>query len=343
MGFFTLAKAPRLDKVRPMKRAEILGIRNYFPSEVVTNKDLEKIVETSDEWIVERTGIQERRRSQEHETPGFMGAEAAKALIQDLGREASEIDIIIVATITPDYCFPATACVVQDLIGAHNAWGFDLSGACTGYLYALESGRAFIESGLAQNVLIVAAEKMSSILDYEDRTTCVLFGDGGSATWLSPSQTDSGILASKLHLDGAGLPCLYMPAGGSRKPPTEETVRNRQHFVKQEGRSVYKRAVVDMAEVCVELLEREKVSIDEIKLFVPHQANLRIIESAAKRLGLPMEKVALNIGSYGNTTAATIPTALHEAEVEGKLKKGDLVLLAAFGAGFTWGAHLLRY
>lgn len=324
------------------RRATISGIRDYYPEKVITNKDLERVVETTDEWIRERTGIHERRRSAEHETPGFMGAEASKRLLADLKIDPKSIDAIVVATITPDYTFPASACVIQHSIGATNAFGYDLAAACSGYLYGLETARAFIESGLYSRVLVIAAEKMSAILDYQDRNTCVLFGDGGSASLIELSKDDSGIIDSVMKMDGSGLPCLFMPAGGSLKPPSHATIDAREHYVKQEGKSVFKRAVVDMADVCVEILEKNKLTGADIKLFVPHQANMRIIDAAAERMNLPKEKVAINITKYGNTTAATIPTALYQAQLEGKAKKGDLVLLASFGAGFTWGATLLR-
>lgn len=323
-------------------RAKISGIREYFPPKVVTNADLEKIVSTSNEWIIERTGIHERRMSEQHETPGFMGAEAAKQLLQDLNVDPLSIDLIIAATITNDYVFPATACVIQEKIGAKNAYGFDLAAACSGFLYALETARAFVESGRAKRVLLIAAEKMSSILDYQDRQTCILFGDGGSATLIEAGDEQSHIIDSINRMDGSGIGCLYMPAGGSLKPPTHETIDNREHFVKQEGKTVFKRAVKDMADVCVEILERNHLKGEDVKLFVPHQANIRIIDGAAERMNLPKEKVALNISHYGNTTAATIPTALYQATQKGMVKKGDLVLLASFGAGFTWGSALLR-
>lgn len=325
---------------KPM--VKIAGIENYFPEKVVTNHDLEKIVDTNHEWILERTGISERRMSQKHETPGFMGSVASKNLLQRLQIDPNDIDMILVATITSDYSFPATACLIQDQIGAKRAWGYDLSAACSGYLYGLETARAFIGSGLAKNVLLIAAEKMSSILNYEDRTTCVLFGDAATASLVTASENESGILDSLLKMDGSGLPCLYMPAGGSLEPPSQETVKNKLHYVVQEGRSVYKRAVTDMGEVCVELLKKNNLSADDLKLFVPHQANLRIIESAAERMKLDPKKIALNIQRYGNTTAATIPSALAEHLENGSLEKGDLVLLASFGAGFTWGATLIR-
>jgi len=323
-------------------RAKIAGIESYFPEKRLTNQDLEKSVETNDAWIVERTGIRERRISNEQETPGWMGAKAAEKLLGKLNVQAADIDLILVATVTADYHFPATASVIQRELGATRAWGFDLSAACSGYIYGLETARVFVESGLYKNVLLIAAEKMSAIVDYEDRSTCILFGDAGTATLLSPSTDESGILDSELRLDGSGLELLYMPAGGSKLPTSLETVRAKKHFVVQDGRSVYKRAVVDMAEISAEILTKNSLSSKDIRWFVPHQANLRILESAAKRLELPMERVALNIERYGNTTSATIPSALQEKIESGEAKEGDLILLASFGAGFTWGATLLR-
>ncbi|PIR22852.1 MAG: 3-oxoacyl-ACP synthase [Deltaproteobacteria bacterium CG11_big_fil_rev_8_21_14_0_20_45_16] len=327
------------------QRAQIKAIRNYFPQKKLTNKQLEKMVDTTDSWIRERTGIRERRLAETHETPSFMGAEAAKELLNDLSIDPMSIDCIVVATITGDYSFPASAALIQRIIGAKKAWGFDISAACSGYLYGLETTRAFVESGLYKNILFIAAEKMSSILDYTDRSTCILFGDAGSASFICQADSDenSVIIDSLLKMDGTGVEALYSPVGGSLKPLTEETIKAKEHYAKQDGRTVYKRAVVDMAEISLEVLKRNSLKASDLKLFVPHQANLRIIESAADRLGLPMDKVALNIEMHGNTTAATIPTALRQAELEGKVAKGDLVLLASFGAGFTWGATLLKY
>ncbi len=324
------------------RKACIRLIQDYFPKKVLTNKDMEKMVETSDEWIFDRTGIRERRMSEPHETPAFMGTEAAKKILSDLKIDPKSIDMILVATITGDYLFPATACLIQNALGAVNAVGFDLSAACSGYLFALETARAYILSGLAKRILLIAAEKMSSIVDFKDRQTCILFGDAGSATLVEASTDESGIIDTYLRTDGSGAQCLFMPAGGSAKPPSHETVDAREHFAKQEGKQVFKRAVVDMAEASVEILNRNKLTGSDIALFVPHQANIRIIDAAVERLKLPREKVALNIHKYGNTTAATIPTALLGAQREGKVKKGDLVLLASFGAGYTWGATLLR-
>lgn len=325
------------------RRACIHAIRDYFPSKVVTNKDMEKLVETSDEWIRERTGIHERRLSEPHETPAFMGTAAAQKLLTDRKIDPLSIDLIICATITSDYCFPSSACLIQANLGCKNAWAFDLAAACSGYLYGLEMARAYVESGLGNRVLVIAAEKMSSILDYQDRATCIIFGDGGSATLVEPAaDIESYFIDAVLRADGSGREFLYMPAGGSLKPPSEESVRAREHFVKQDGKAVFKRAVVDMAAICEEVLTRNNLKASDIDLFVPHQANMRIIESARERLGVPIEKTAINIDRFANTTAATIPTALVDSQRKGQLKKGMLVLLASFGAGYTWGATLLR-
>jgi 3-oxoacyl-[acyl-carrier-protein] synthase-3 len=325
------------------RRAAIHAIRDYFPQQIVTNKDLESLVATSDEWIRERTGIRERRRSQPHETPAFMGTEAARQLFQDRQIDPNTIDLVICATITADYSFPASACLVQSNLGCNNAFAFDLNAACSGYLYGLETARAFVESGRANRVLLIAAEKMSSILDFEDRTTCIIFGDAGSATLVEEAQDDqSYIIDSALRSDGSGREFLFMPAGGSIMPPSQESVAQRLHFVKQDGKAVFKRAVTDMAQICETLLERNHLKVSDIDLFVPHQANQRIIDSVAERLQMPREKVAINIDRFANTTAATIPTALVDAQRKGQVKKGMLCLLAAFGAGYTWGATLLR-
>jgi len=324
-------------------RACIHAIRDYFPAKVVTNEDMSKFVETSDEWIRDRTGIRERRMSEVHETPAFMGTAAAKKLFEDRKIDPMSIDLILCATITADYHFPASACLIQSALGCNRAFAYDINAACSGYLYGLETARAFIESGLAKRVLLVAAEKMSSILDYQDRATCIIFGDGGSATLIEAAQDEeSYIIDGAYRSDGSGREFLFMPSGGSLNPPSEETVKRREHFVKQEGKSVFKRAVQEMAAICEEVLKRNNLSAEDLDLFVPHQANLRIIESCADRLGLPLEKVAINIDRYANTTSATIPTALVDAQRAGKLRKGQLVLLASFGAGFTWGATLLR-
>lgn len=323
-------------------RTKITGIRQYFPEKRLTNADLEKMVETNDQWIVERTGIKERRIGEAHETPSYMGTKSAEALLKDFDIDPKTIDLILVGTATPDYLFPATACLIQNNIGATNAFGFDISAACSGYLFALDTARAFIESGRSKRVLLIAAEKMSAIMDYKDRSTCILFGDGGSATLLEPGNDESHIIDSISRIDGSGAFSLIMPAGGSAKPASHETIEAREHFIQQDGKNVFKRAVKDMADISTEILEKNNFKGSDVKLFVPHQANLRIIQAAARRMDLKDEQVAINIDRYGNTTAATIPTALYEAEQKGQVKKGDLVLLASFGAGYTWGSTLLK-
>jgi 3-oxoacyl-[acyl-carrier-protein] synthase-3 len=324
-------------------RAQISGIEDYFPARIVTNQELSKLVDTNDEWIVERTGIRERRLSEAHETPAYMGVQAAKKLFDRLNIKPEQIDLVICATITPDYTFPATACLIQNEIGAKNAFAFDLNAACSGFIYGLETAAAFIQSGRAKKILLVAAEKMSSILDFKDRTTCILFGDGGSASLIEAAEGQRVIIDSLMKSDGSGAESLYAPSGGSRSPASAETVERREHYARQDGRVVFKRAVTDMADISAEILKKNGLTGNDIKLFIPHQANIRIIEAARERLGLPIEKVAINLDRFGNTTAATIPTALLDAERKGQVKKGDLILLASFGAGFTWGATLLRF
>lgn len=316
----------------------------YLPERVLTNKDLEQRVDTTDEWIRERTGIAERRIISDGQANSDLSVEAVQDALSRSDTRPEQIDLIIVATVTPDMMFPATACLIQDRIGAVNAWGFDLSGACSGFLYALAAGAQFIQNGVHQRVLVVGTDVMSSIVDFEDRATCVLFGDGAGAALLEPAQDeDSGILDFLLRSDGSGGQFLYMPAGGSRQPASLESVRNREHYVHQDGRNVYKFAVKRMADVSADLLQRNGLTPGEIKLFVPHQANLRIIQSSVERLGLSPEQVLINIDRYANTTAATIPIGLTEAHRDGRIRKGDLVLLASFGAGFTWGSLLLRW
>lgn len=325
-------------------RANISAVGMYLPERVLTNKDLEQRVDTTDEWIRERTGIAERRIISDGQANSDLSVEAVQDALSRSDTRPEQIDLIIVATVTPDMMFPATACLIQDRIGAVNAWGFDLSGACSGFLYALAAGAQFIQNGVHQRVLVVGTDVMSSIVDFEDRATCVLFGDGAGAALLEPAQDeDSGILDFLLRSDGSGGQFLYMPAGGSRQPASLESVRNREHYVHQDGRNVYKFAVKRMADVSADLLQRNGLTPGEIKLFVPHQANLRIIQSSVERLGLSPEQVLINIDRYANTTAATIPIGLTEAHRDGRIRKGDLVLLASFGAGFTWGSLLLRW
>ncbi|NCI47994.1 beta-ketoacyl-ACP synthase III [Sediminibacterium soli] len=322
--------------------AAITCVGGYVPETKLTNSDLEKIVDTNDEWIRTRTGIEERRILRE---PGKGSSALAIPAVQELLRKKNldprEIDCLICATVTPDMVFPATANIVCEAVGATNAWGFDLSAACSGFLYALTTGTMFIESGRYKKVIVVGVDKMSAIVDYTDRTTCVLFGDGAGAVLLEPSTDETGILDSILRSDGSGCKHLHMKAGGSVRPPSMETVANREHYAYQEGPAVFKFAVKGMADISAELLEKNNLTGDDIAWLVPHQANLRIIDATANRMGLAKEKVMINIQRYGNTTAATIPLCLWDWEKQ--LKKGDNIVLAAFGGGFTWGATWVKW
>jgi len=323
-------------------KAAITAVASYLPDEVVPNSFFEKYLDTSDEWIRSRTGIAERRIMRTGATSD-MGAEAAKELLKRRGITADEIDLILVATVTPDMMFPSTACLVQKKIGASRAWGMDINAACSGFLFALDTGRRFIESGGAKKVLVIGADKMSSILNYEDRNTCILFGDGAGAVLLEPATDDDCIVDSILHIDGTGGDSLHMLGGGSLNPSTHETVDNKWHYVYQDGKTVFKSAVVGMAEVSAEIVERNGLTGNDISYLVPHQANLRIISATAERMGLSMDKVIVNIQKYGNTTAGTIPICLAELHDEKKIKKGDNLVLSSFGAGYTWGSILLRW
>jgi len=325
-------------------RAYISSVGMYVPERRVTNDELSEIVETSDQWIRERTGIRERRVVSDGQTNSDLSVKAVEDCLRRAEVSPEEIDLIIVPTVTPDMMFPSTACLVQDRLGASKAWGFDLSGACSGFLYALSVGTQFIENGRYKKVVVVGTDVMTSIVDPEDRATCVLFGDGAGAVLLEPSATDGiGVLDFVLRCDGSGGKYLNMPAGGSRMPASHETVDQRLHYVQQDGRSVFKFAVKYMAEVSAQILARNDLDVSALKLFVPHQANLRIINSTANRLKLREDQVAINIERYANTTSATIPIGLFEYQESGILQKGDLVLLASFGAGFTWGSVLLRW
>ncbi|HEY7513133.1 MAG TPA: beta-ketoacyl-ACP synthase III [Vicinamibacteria bacterium] len=325
------------------RRAGITAVGRYVPERVMTNADLEKIVETSDEWIRTRTGIRQRHVVEKGTGTSDLAVRAAREALRRRGVEPGEIDLIIVATVTPDMVFPATACLVQDKLKATRAWGFDISAACSGFLYALAMGAQFVSNGVHKKVLVIGADVMTSILNYEDRATCVLFGDGAGAVLLEPKEDGTGLIDFMNEVDGSGACYLHMPAGGSLKPASHETVDQKMHFVRQEGQHVFKYAVRKFADTSVHLLERNGVKPEGVDLFVAHQANIRIIEAAQQRLGLPDAKVIKNIDRYGNTTAGTIPLALGTALDEGKLKKGDLVLLAAVGAGFTVGTVLLRW
>ncbi len=325
-------------------RATITAVAHYVPDKILSNVDLEKMVDTNDEWIRTRTGIIERR-IQENGATSDMCAEAAKIALSRRGITPDEIDLIIVATVTPDMFFPATACLVQAKIGApQKVWGFDVSAACSGFLYALVLGAQFIESGTYKKVLVLGGDKMSAITDYTDRNTCILFGDAAGAVLLEPSDDDSfGLLDHRLYVDGTGDQYLNMKAGGSAMPASHETVDKKLHYIYQDGRAVFKVAVVGMADVSEEIMKRNKLSGNDVDWLVPHQANLRIIDATADRMGLDRSKVMINIDRYGNTTAATIPMCLSEYWEAGKLRKGQNLVLSSFGAGYTWGAVLFRW
>lgn len=322
--------------------AAITCVNGYVPPDVLSNADLEKLVDTSDEWIMTRTGIKERRILK---TPGLatsdMAVEAVNGLLKKRGITAEEIDLIIFATITGDMIFPSTACVLADKIGAKNAWGYDLSAACSGFLFALETGSKFIQSGQYKKVVVIGGDKMSSIIDYTDRNTCIIFGDGLGCVLLEPNEEGSGIIDAILKIDGSGRHYLHQKAGGSLKPPTHETVEAREHYVYQDGKTVFKFAVTNMAEVSANIMERNNLTSDDVTWLVPHQANLRIIDATAERMGLGREKVMINIDHFGNTTNGTLPLLLWEWE--NKLKKGDNLVLSAFGGGFTWGAMYIKW
>jgi len=321
--------------------ATITGVGMYVPEKILDNKYFESLVDTSDEWILSRTGIRERRKLENGATSD-LATGALKDLMANHNLKAEDIDVIIVATVTPDMFFPATACIVQDNVKATNAWGFDLSAACSGFLFAFQTGCSLIESGRYKKVVVIGADKMSAISDYTDRNTCILFGDAAAAVLLEPTQDASiGFKDSLLHCDGRGKEYLYMKGGGSLNPATHETVDNKMHYIFQDGKPVFKAAVVGMADISFELMQKNNLTGEDVAYLVPHQANLRIIDATAQRMGVGKEKVMINIDKYGNTTAATIPLCLVEYYRKGKLKKGDNLILAAFGAGYTWGALYL--
>jgi 3-oxoacyl-[acyl-carrier-protein] synthase-3 len=327
-----------MDKLRAM----VTGIHGYVPEYRLTNKELESLVDTNDEWIMSRTGIKERRILKgENQGTSVLGIEAVKGLLEKTGTDPLDVELIICATVTPDMPFPATANIIADKVGAKNSFSFDIGAACSGFLYALQLGAQFIQAGTHKKIVVVGADKMSSIVDYQDRTTCILFGDGAGAVLLEPTTENLGIIDAILKADGSGENFLHMKAGGSRRPATQETVANREHFAYQEGTSVFKFAVTNMADVSAEVMERNGLTGDDIAWLVPHQANKRIIDATANRMGVGPEKVMMNIERYGNTTAATIPLCLWE--YESQLKKGDNLILAAFGGGFTWGSIFLKW
>ena len=324
-------------------RAKITATARYLPERTLSNFDLEKMVDTTDEWIRSRTGIENRHIVAEGEATSDMGAQIAKQLLARSEKAAEDIDLILVATSTPDFPVVSTAALVQDKIGAANAWGFDIVAACTGFVYAMETGSKMVESGQYKNVIIIGADTMSSIIDYTDRNTCVIFGDGGGGVLLEPSENEHGVLDSILHTDGSGSKYLTVPAGGSLHPASIDTVEKKMHYVYQDGKTVYKFAVKNMAKVSKQILDKNGLKGEDIKLFIPHQANKRIIDAAAERCGLQKDQVFVNINRYGNTTAGTIPLAIDEAVEMNLLAEGDLLLLAAFGGGFTWGSMLIRW
>lgn len=332
--------------VRPVvgRRAKITALGTYVPPQVLTNQDLEKLVETSDEWILSRTGIRERHVLAKGQGVSDICYEAAKKCLAARGIQPSEVEAILVGTVTPDMMFPSTACLVQTKLGAAGAWGFDVSAGCSGFVYALQAGVKLVESGAHSKVLVCGADANTRMTDYTDRTTCVLFGDGGGAVLIEPCDPGEIGMIDFLHeIDGSGGPALNLPAGGSLNPPTHETIDKKMHYIHQDGPAVYKFAVRKMAEATQKVLERNGVTGADLGVFIPHQANLRIINATADRLGMDPSRVIVNIDRFGNTSAGTIPLAMETAIEEGKLKKGDLVLLAAVGAGFTVGAALLRW
>ncbi|MGP8260783.1 MAG: beta-ketoacyl-ACP synthase III [Acidobacteriaceae bacterium] len=331
-------------KAQQSVRVKISSVGTYVPPRLLTNADLEQMVATNDKWITERTGIRERHIVDKGVASSDLGAEAARRCLAKRGIAASEVEAIIVATVTPDMLFPATACLIQEKIGAKGAWGFDLSAACSGFPYALQVGAKLVQSGAHRKVMVVGADVMSSIIDYTDRATCVIFGDGAGAVLLEPcAEGEVGMIDYWHEIDGSGAVSLYMPGGGSLHPSSAETVAEKMHYVHQDGPAVYKFAVRKMAEATETVLAKNGVTGKDVNCFIPHQANKRIIVSTAERLGLPMERVIINIDRYGNTTAATIPLAMQTAMEEGRLKKGDLTLLASAGAGFTVAATLLQW
>jgi 3-oxoacyl-[acyl-carrier-protein] synthase-3 len=315
-------------------------VQGYVPEYVMTNEELSTLVDTSDEWILSRTGIKERRVMKDGASSD-MAAAAVAQLLEKKGIDPMDIELVICATVTPDYPFPSTANVICDKVGMKNAWGYDCIAACSGFIYALSTGAQFIETGRHKKVIVIGVDKMTSILDYEDRTTCVIFGDGAGAVLLEPNEEGLGVLDFILKSDGSGRQYLIQPAGGSANPPTHQTVDDRLHFVKQEGKAVFKFAVTNMAEVSAEIMDKNNLTSEDVDWLVPHQANLRIIDATANRMGLPKEKVMINIEKYGNTTAGTLPLCLWD--YESQLKKGDTLILSAFGGGFTWGAVYLKW
>lgn len=322
---------------------KVVGTGSFLPTKVLTNFDLEKMVDTSDEWIISRSGIRERRIAENGMTSSMMATNAAKQALNSANMRADELDLIIVATVTADHIFPSTACLVQRNIGAVNAAAYDISAACSGFLYGLSSAVSFLWSGLYKNVMIIGSETLSKITDWKDRATCVLFGDGAGAVIIRSAQAGSEILYQSIGADGTGAHMLELPAGGSAQPSTIDTVQNRLHFIKMKGNELYKWAVNKMKDLVEDAVKKSNISIDDISYIIPHQVNIRIIEGALKRLGIPIEKVVLNLDRYGNTSAASIPIALDELSRNGGLKKGDIIVLVAFGSGLTWASCTIKW
>ncbi len=340
-----MSSASKLDiQPKTTRRAKISALGTYAPPGLLTNADLERMVETTDQWITERTGIRQRHIAAKGTATSDLATEAARRCLTSAGVSPDMVDAIIVATVTPDMFFPATACLVQTKLGASKAWGFDLSAACSGFVYALQVGAKLVESGAHSKVLVIGADVMSSVIDYTDRSTCILFGDGAGAVLIEPcAEGEVGLIDFQHEIDGSGAASLMMPAGGSHLPPSHATIDAKQHFIHQDGQAVYKFAVRKMSEVSETILSRNGLTGADLGCFVPHQANKRIILSTAERLGMPADRVVINIDQFGNTTAGTIPLALGTALEDGRLRKGDLILLASVGAGFTVGATLLRW
>ncbi|MDF7801523.1 ketoacyl-ACP synthase III [Pontiellaceae bacterium B1224] len=328
--------------MEPIRTVSIIGTGSYVPEKVLTNKDLESIVDTTDEWIYSRTGMRERHIAAEDQAASDLGTEAAKKAIADAGISAEELDLIIVATLSPDMFFPSTACFVQEKIGAKNAYCYDLGAACSGFLYAMDTARAQIACGAVKTVLVIGSEKMSTFLDWEDRSTCILFGDGAGAAVLQAGGEGRGVMQSVMGSDGSLAHLLSTPGGGSRNPISHEIIDQKQHFLKMEGRDVFKHAVTRMTESVVQTLERNGLSADDVNCFIPHQANIRIIDAISKRLGVA-DRMFSNVEKYANTSSAALAIALDEAVKSGAVKKGDLVVLTVFGGGFTWGANVLEW
>ena len=326
-----------------MTRSRIISTGSYLPEKTLTNLDLEKMVETSDQWIIERTGIKERRIVNGNQAASDLAYEASKVALEMAGRKAEDIDLIIAATITGDMPFPSTACILQDKLGAKNAAAFDVNAACSGFLYGLYIADGFIRSGMHKRILVIGTEVLSTITDWEDRTTCILFGDGAGAVIVEPTEEDRGIISMSINSDGSFWELLHMPAGGSKQPASRESVDNKLHCIKLKGNETFKFAVRTLEDIVVKILEENKLVLSQLSLLIPHQANLRIIQATAERLGLPLDKVLINIDKYGNTSAASIPIALDEAVTTGRVKDGDYILLEAFGGGLTWACALIKW